>query len=232
MLAPVRSPASARRAGSPRSVRAGDEAESDDAGAPDDAAEAANGAAAAEEDAPQEVDEPAPKLPTRMYFLRVPRPDVSDRQLHKQQLDAEFFQLKEACDKALAAAKLANEYRNQHREEYQASLAQFGVSKADRDELLARLKPLRDVNRQVSSQRTEMRDQRSALPAASVAELDQMIADLEFKQAHETMDKRSENALIADIRRLNKSRAEVARFEDAHAHVRPSRSLGPAGRKF
>jgi uncharacterized coiled-coil DUF342 family protein len=165
------------------------------------------------------LDGAAPKLPSKMYFLRVPKPDLSELQLQKQQLDAECFQLKEACDKALAAAKLANEYRNQRREEYQASLAQFGVSKADRDELLSRLKPLRDVNRQVASQRSQVRDVGRQLPATSVAQLDKMIAELEFKQAHDILDRKTENAVIAEIKRLNKSRSGVASFESMHAEV-------------
>lgn len=196
-------------------TRAGDELHE----AEEENVAAENKAETSKSDEEPTLDVAAPKLPTKLYFLRVPKPDLSELQLQKQQLDAECTQLKEACDQALAAAKLANEYRNQRREEYQASLAQFGVSKADRDELLGRLKPLRDVNRQVATHRNQVRDVGRALPATSVAQLDKMIAELEFKQAHEILDRKTENAIIAEIKKLNKCRTEVANFESMHAQV-------------
>lgn len=160
-------------------------------------------------------------MPTKMYFLRMPKPDLSDKQLEKAQMDAEVAQYKDACDRALAAAKLANEHRYQRREEYQASFAQFGVSRADREALLARLRPMRDENRQASERRQQMNAQKAQLPAATVADLEKKIDDLEKKQAHETMDRKSENALIAEIKKLTKSRAAVARFEAENPSVCP-----------
>lgn len=165
------------------------------------------------------ISAPLSKLPTRMYFLRVPKPDLSERQLDKQHLDNELAQYKDACNRALAAAKLANEHRYQRREEYQASFAQFGVSKADREALLSRLKPLRDVNKQVSDRKHHIQERKSQLPASSIAHLNAKIEELEWKQAHETMDRKDENNLIAEIKKLNKSRADVARFEAEYQQV-------------
>jgi uncharacterized coiled-coil DUF342 family protein len=182
--------------------------------------EAANGmghAAEKQEDAPV-----ARKAPARMYFLRLPKPDLSDLQLEKQQLDTEATQSKDACNRTLAAAKLANEHRYQRREEYTASHAQFNATKADRDVLLNRLRPLREHNRAVSDQRNAIKQQKAGLPASTVGELDAKIEALELKQAHETMSRRDENDLIKEIKRLTKCRPDVARFEAQFQQVRPA----------
>ena len=176
------------------------------------AADKLNGDAAA-------AEVPARKVPERMYFLRLPKPDLSDLQMDKQRLDTEFTQYKEACNRALAAAKLANEHRYQRREEYNSSHQQFNATKAERDGLLNRLRPLREANRQVTDRRNVINQQKAGLPASSVAELEAKIQELEWKQAHETMDRRTENALIADIKKLSKSRADVARFEEQYQQV-------------
>lgn len=155
----------------------------------------------------------APQVPTRMYFLRMPKPDVSELELKKEQISAEVEAYQQACAKALAAAKLAKEHRLQREEEHKQALEQFNMSKQDRSTLLDRLRPLRDVNKRVIDERKQMGDRKSQLPASTVAELDAKINELEFRQAHEPMDRRSENNLIADIRKLKKTRPEVMKYE-------------------
>lgn len=173
--------------------------------------------------AEEEVNEPAqdpaadvvkaPQVPTRMYFLRMPKPDVSELELKREQISAEVEAYQQACAKTLAAAKLAKEHRLQREEEHKEALEQYNMSKQERTVLLDRLRPLRDVNKQVSEQRRQMGDRKSQLPASTVAELDAKINELEFKQAHEPMDRRSENNLIAEIRKLKKTRPEVMKYE-------------------
>lgn len=155
----------------------------------------------------------AKQQPTRMYFLRMPKPDTSDLEFRKEQVETELKAYKQACSKALAAAKLAHERKLQRKEEHSQSNEQFQVSKQDRNTLRDRLRPVSDLSRQVRDQRRDINDRKSQLPASTVAELDGKIADLEFKQAHEPMDRRDENNLIADIRKLKKCRPDVARFE-------------------
>jgi hypothetical protein len=155
----------------------------------------------------------APAQPTRMYFLRMPKPDTSDLEFQKEQVETELRAYKAACTKALAAAKLAHEHKLQRKEEHSHANEQFQVSKQDRNILRDRLRPVSDLSRQVRDQRRDINDRKSQLPASTVAELDATIAELEFKQAHEPMDRRSENNLIAEIRKLKKARPEVARFE-------------------
>lgn len=155
----------------------------------------------------------APQVPTRMYFLRMPKPDVSELELKREQISAEVEAYQQACAKTLAAAKLAKEHRLQREEEHKEALEQYNMSKQERTVLLDRLRPLRDVNKQVSEQRRQMGDRKSQLPASTVAELDAKINELEFKQAHEPMDRRTENNLIAEIRKLKKTRPEVMKYE-------------------
>lgn len=166
--------------------------------------------------------EAVPQPPTRLYFLRMPKPDTSDLEFRKEQLESELKAYKAACSKALAAAKLAHERKLQRKEEHSQANEQFQVSKQDRNTLRDRLRPVSDLNRQVRDQRRDINDRKSQLPASTIAELDQKIADLEFKQAHEPMDRKAENNLIADIRKLKKSRPEVARFEMEYQAVRNS----------
>lgn len=154
-----------------------------------------------------------PQHPTRIYFLRMPKPDTSDLEFRKEQVETELKAYKQACSKALAAAKLAHERKLQRKEEHGQSNEQFQVSKLDRNTLRDRLRPVSDLSRQVRDQRRDINDRKSQLPASTVAELDQKITELEFKQAHEPMDRRDENNLIADIRKLKKCRPDVARFE-------------------
>ena len=173
----------------------------------------------------QQQAAPEKKAPTRLYFLRLPKPDTADKQLEVQGLEAELAQYKEACDRALAIAKLANETRHQRRDEYTDSHKQFQATKQDREALLERLRPLREVNKQVNNNKNELRDRKSGLPATSIAELDAKIQALEYKQAHESMDRKAENQLIADIKKINKSRPDVARYEAEHQRVRCSLCL-------
>lgn len=155
----------------------------------------------------------APQVPTRMYFLRMPKPDVSELEMKREQITAEVEAYQKACAKALAAAKLAKEHRLQREEEHKQALEQYNMSKQERTTLLDRLRPLRDVNKRVTDERRQMGDRKSQLPASTVAELDAKINELEFKQAHEPMDRRSENNLIAEVRKLRKTRPEVMKYE-------------------
>ena len=174
----------------------------------------------------------APQVPTRMYFLRMPKPDVSELELKKEQVSAEVEAYQQACAKALAAAKLAKEHRLQREEEHKQALEQFNLSKQDRSTLLDRLRPLRDVNKQVSEQRRQMGDRKSQLPASTVAELDAKVNELEFKQAHEPMDRRTENNLIAEIRRLKKTRPEVMKYEMDNQQVLVQNNMLHVERRF
>jgi hypothetical protein len=61
-------------------------------------------------DADTTADYAMPKAPPNMHPSQVPVPDLSAPQLPKQQLDSECLQLKEASDRALAPARLANEH--------------------------------------------------------------------------------------------------------------------------
>lgn len=176
------------------------------------------GSPAEEADAEQAQDPSAdvvkaPQVPTRLYFLRMPKPDVSELELQRERITAEVEAYQQACAKTLAAAKLAKEHRLQREEEHKQALEQYNMSKQERTTLLDRLRPLRDVNKQVSEQRRQMGDRKSQLPASTVAELDAKINELEFKQAHEPMDRRSENNLIAEIRKFKKTRPEVMKYE-------------------
>lgn len=155
----------------------------------------------------------APPVPTRMYFLRMPKPDVSELEMKREQITVEIEAYRKACAKALAAAKLAKEHRLQREEEHKQALEQYNMSKQERTTLLDRLRPLRDVNKRVTDERRQMGDRKSQLPASTVAELDAKINELEFKQAHEAMDRRSENNLITEIRKLKKTRPEVVKYE-------------------
>lgn len=158
----------------------------------------------------------------------MPKPDVSELELQRERITAEVEAYQQACAKTLAAAKLAKEHRLQREEEHKQALEQYNMSKQERTTLLDRLRPLRDVNKQVSEQRRQMGDRKSQLPASTVAELDAKINELEFKQAHEPMDRRSENNLIAEIRKFKKTRPEVMKYEmDNQQVLRPHSTLWP-----
>jgi uncharacterized coiled-coil DUF342 family protein len=157
-----------------------------------------------------------------MYFLRMPKPDISDLELRKEQAETALKAYKQSCTKVLAAAKLAHERKLQRKEEHGQALELFKNSQQDRNMLRDRLRPVSDLSKQVRDQRRDINDRKSQLPASTVAELNAKIADLEFKQAHEPMDRKSENNLINEIRKLKKARPEVAKFEEEYQAVRAS----------
>lgn len=173
-------------------------------------------AEAAEELAPAKA---APSRPEKLYFVRLPKPDLGDEDIAIEKVKAEFASLKEGCDLLLATLKVERVRQDEAKREFEAADLVFQESRAAQDKWREQLEPLRNANRMVSDQRSAMKENFRELAARSEAELDGMIADVEHSLNHETMSVHEERKLIAQLKKLEQSRPRVRAAEAQNEQV-------------
>lgn len=177
-------------------------AEGDDADAPD--AEATPSDEKAAESGAAKVSKPE-----KLYFVRLPKPDLSELEIEIEKSKAQFNSLKDGCDILLATLKVQRVYQDEAKRDFESALEVFQQSNAEQKRWIGELEPFRQANKVVSDRRTALKENLRGLPARSETELDQMLEQIEFDLSHVTMSRHEENRLIDQMKKLEAARPRV-----------------------
>ena len=161
----------------------------------------------------------ASSRPERLYFVRLPKPDLGDEDIAIEKIKSEFNSLKEGCDLLLATLKVERVKQDEAKREFEAADLVFQESKSAQDKWREQLVPLRTANKTVMDQRSLMKENFRELSARTEGELDALIEKLEYSMSHETLSVAEEKKIISQLKKLEQSRPKVKTAEAAMVQV-------------
>lgn len=159
---------------------------------------------------------------TRLYFVRVPKPEVDDAAVARLQQEFEVQLSKwKLLNETLRMRRMEkNEARNNTTKAQDALEAAKRLMKAKGEEL----QPFRDHTQDLIARSSALKDEKQQLMCTSEQELDKMISDTEFRLHHETVSLREEKELVNRLKKLNGQRSRVREYEAKHRGLEEKRN--------
>lgn len=160
--------------------------------------------------APAVDAEPEPETVTKLYFVRIPRPDVDETIIKKLQTDfqTQVNKIKVVNQKLQTKRSAVIELKKQ------LSMARSlkNGSQPEYQEKAQRLRQVKDLRKQYQSQSASIRDNLRGLECKTEEELEERIRECEARIAHEPMPLREEKLLVTQISKLKAQRGKVKEY--------------------
>lgn len=162
------------------------------------------------EAAEQPAQEPEPR--TRgLYFVRIPRPTVDDKQV--KELQNEFRTHVDRVRELNEQLQIKRGERNELRRQISLAKSLRDGGQPEFEEKLARLTDLRNHRKTRVNEMKDIRGSLRGLDARSEAELDEKIAELESRIAYGQVELREEKQIVQQISKLRAQRERVRQYE-------------------